>query len=91
MTPEKDRETPKETQEEKPLLSPRNKYELVMAAAKEAERLNSLYNRRHEKPPRKVTLMALERVREGLTKISYEEPEAEEPTDELSFFPSELS
>jgi DNA-directed RNA polymerase subunit K/omega len=89
MTEEMDRE-PTAEKKGPELRTPVNKYELVMAAAKEAERLNTLYNQRHEKPPKKVTLLGLERVRKGLSKITYEEAEPEEPTDELSFFPSDL-
>jgi DNA-directed RNA polymerase subunit K/omega len=83
-----------ETQEtqipEEDLKSPDNKYELVMVAAKEAERLNSMYRHRHEKPPQKVTLMALHRVRPGITKFVYEEAELEEPGEQLPFFNPEL-
>lgn len=75
---------------EEELQSPANKYELVMAAAKEAERLNSLYRHRHEKPPHKVTIMALDRVRPGVTKFIYEEDDTEEPGEQLPYFNPEL-
>lgn len=72
------------------LQTPRNKYELVMAAAKEAERLNAIYRHRHEKPPTKVTIMAVDRVRPGITKFVYEEDETEEPGEQLPYFNPEL-
>ncbi|MBU1702219.1 MAG: DNA-directed RNA polymerase subunit omega [Candidatus Eisenbacteria bacterium] len=72
------------------LLDPQNKYELVMTAAKEAERLNSVYNHRHEEPPMKVTSLALERVYSGLTRLTYEEEEKEETREQLPFFNPEL-
>jgi DNA-directed RNA polymerase subunit K/omega len=72
------------------LRSPANKYELVMVAAKEAERLNALYRNRHEKPPKKVTEMAIDRVLPGLTKFSIEEAEPEETGEQLPFFNPEL-
>lgn len=72
------------------LLSPTNKYEIVMVAAKEAERLNLLYRNRHEKPPQKVTTMAIERVIPGLTKFTYEEAEPEDTGEQLPFFNPEI-
>ncbi|MBD3336730.1 MAG: hypothetical protein GF355_14555 [Candidatus Eisenbacteria bacterium] len=72
------------------LVTPENKYEMVMAAAKEAERLNSVYNHRHEKPPQKVTSLAINRIRDSLSKISYEEAEPEETGEQLPFFNPEL-
>jgi DNA-directed RNA polymerase subunit K/omega len=75
---------------EEDLQTPGNKYELVMAAAKEAERLNAVYRHRHEKPPTKVTIMAVDRVRPGITKFIYEEDETEEPGEQLPYFNPEL-
>lgn len=53
----------------------RSKYEMVVAAAKEAERLNDLYRHRGDPLPEKVTMLALRRVEKGLSKVVYEEPE----------------
>jgi DNA-directed RNA polymerase subunit K/omega len=69
---------------------PMNKYEMVMTAAKEAERLNAIYRHRHEKPPKKVTSMALERVYPGLSKMTYDELEPEDNAEQIPFFNPEL-
>jgi DNA-directed RNA polymerase omega subunit len=58
----------------------RSKYELVVAAAKEAERLNDLYRHRGDPLPEKVTMLALRRIEKGLSKVVHEEPE--KPADE---------
>lgn len=58
----------------------RSKYELVVAAAKEAERLNDLYRHRGTPMQEKVTMLAMRRVEKGLSKVVYEEPE--KPADE---------
>jgi len=47
---------------------PQSKYELIMMAAAEATRLNEEVRRKGIKLDRKVTLLALERVREGKVK-----------------------
>lgn len=67
----------------------RSKYELVVAAAKEAERLNDLHRHRGDSESEKVTIAALRRVEKGLSKVVYEEPErtAEElQRKETTFF-----
>ncbi|MDM7913910.1 MAG: DNA-directed RNA polymerase subunit omega [Candidatus Eisenbacteria bacterium] len=53
----------------------RSKYEMVVAAAKEAERLNDLYRHRGDSVNEKVTMIALRRIEKGLSKVVYEEPE----------------
>jgi DNA-directed RNA polymerase omega subunit len=67
----------------------RSKYELVVAAAKEAERLNDLYRHRGDALPEKVTMLALRRIEKGLSKVVYEEPERpadEQQRKETTFF-----
>jgi hypothetical protein len=66
----------------------RSKYEFVMAAAKEAERLNDRYRNQGIHLTRKVTLEAVDRVTRGLSRISYEEPQAqaEEAPKETTYF-----
>jgi len=57
------------------------KYEFVMAAAREAERLNDYYRNHGIQSDTKVTTEAIDRVRLGLSKVVYEEPKpAEEET-----------
>lgn len=58
----------------------RSKYELVVAAAKEAERLNDVSRHRGGESAEKVTMLALKRIERGLSKIVHEE--AEKPGDE---------
>ncbi len=58
----------------------RSKYELVVAAAKEAERLNDVSRNRGGESTEKVTMLAIRRVERGLSKVVYEE--AEKPGDE---------
>lgn len=58
-----------------------SKYEFVMAAAKEAERLNDQY-RKSGTPVEKVTIEAVRRIRKGLSHLVYEEPQA--PVDETA-------
>ena len=53
----------------------RSKYELVVAAAKEAERLNDHYRNRGGELTGKVTMLALKRIEKGLSKVVYEDPE----------------
>lgn len=66
----------------------RSKYEFVMAASKEAERLNDRYRREGIRPSGKVTVEAALRVRQGLSRIAYEEPHvpSEEPAKESTYF-----
>lgn len=66
----------------------RSKYEFVMACAKEAERLNDRLRNTGVRPDRKVTVDAIERVRGGTSKITYEEPQtpAEESPRETTYF-----
>jgi len=66
----------------------RSKYEFVMAASKEAERLNDRYRREGIRPAGKVTVEAAQRVRQGLSRIAYEEPHApsEETAKESTYF-----
>ena len=64
-----------------------SKYEFVMAAAKEAERLNDHY-RKAGTPTEKVTIEAVKRVRKHLSRVIYEEPanQADEPVKESTYF-----
>jgi DNA-directed RNA polymerase omega subunit len=67
----------------------RSKYEMVVAAAKEAERLNDYYRNRGSDMPEKVTMLALRRIEKGLSKVVYEEPEKateEQQRRETTFF-----
>ena len=66
----------------------RSKYEFVMACAKEAERLNDRLRNSGIRPNRKVTVDAIERVRVGNSKITYNEPQAqpEESPKETTYF-----
>jgi hypothetical protein len=68
----------------------RSKYEFVMAAAKEAERLNDHY-RKVGSPVEKVTIEAVRRVAKGMSRVLYEEPQApaeEAPKESTYFFSS---
>lgn len=64
-----------------------SKYEFVMAAAKEAERLNDQY-RKSGTPTEKVTVEAAKRIRKKMSKLVYEEPAAqpEEQIKESTYF-----
>ncbi len=53
----------------------RSKYEFVVAAAKEAERLNDQFRNRGGEEAGKVTMLALKRIEKGLSKVVYEDPE----------------
>lgn len=66
----------------------RSKYEFVMAAAKEAERLNDRHRNQGFRSPAKVTIEAIDRVRKGLSRIAYEEPlaQADEAPKETTYF-----
>lgn len=65
-----------------------SKYEFVVAAAREAERLNEFYRNRAIQPDEKVTMEAIRRVRESRTQITYEAaiPQEEEPRKEATYF-----
>lgn len=67
----------------------RSKYEMVVAAAKEAERLNDLYRHRGTSMSEKVTMIALRRIEKGLSRVMHEEPEkpaGEQQRRETTFF-----
>ncbi|MBD3163237.1 MAG: DNA-directed RNA polymerase subunit omega [Candidatus Eisenbacteria bacterium] len=67
----------------------RSKYELVVAAAKEAERLNDHLRNRGSDSDEKVTMLALRRIEKGLSKVVYEDPEKaseEQQKKETTFF-----
>ncbi len=66
----------------------RSKYEFVMAASKEAERLNDRYRREGFRPTGKVTVEAALRIRQGLSRIAYEEPHlpSDEPAKESTYY-----
>jgi|GEM_PF-5580725 len=67
----------------------RSKYEMVVAAAKEAERLNDLFRHRGAPMTEKVTMLAMRRIEKGLSKVLYEEPEkqtGEQQRRETTFF-----
>ncbi len=59
----------------------KSKYEFVMAASKEAERLNDRYRKTGVTPLTKVTVEAVRRVRRGISRVVYEEPQG--PPDEV--------
>jgi len=83
MSPE---ETPAAVTEVKNLKS---KYEFVMAAAKEAERLNDHLRKTGLNLPGKVTIEATRRIRKGLSRVVYEEPTGatdETPKESTYFF-----
>ncbi len=65
-----------------------SKYEFVIAAAREAERLNDFYRNRAIQPVEKVTIESIRRVREAKTQIAYEEavPVEEEVRKEATYF-----
>ena len=65
-----------------------SKYEFVIAAAREAERLNDYYRNRAIQPVEKVTIESIRRVREAKTQIAYEEavPVEEEVRKEATYF-----
>jgi hypothetical protein len=67
----------------------KSKYEFVMAASKEAERLNEQNRRRGLLSAReKVTLDAIRRIRRGLSRVVYEDQTAvaEESGKESTYF-----
>ncbi|MCA9754642.1 MAG: DNA-directed RNA polymerase subunit omega [Candidatus Eisenbacteria bacterium] len=65
----------------------RSKYEFVIAAAREAERLNDYYRNHGIQPDRKVTTEAIDRIKQGLSRVVYEEPKpAEEETRKESTY-----
>jgi DNA-directed RNA polymerase subunit K/omega len=59
---------------------PANKYEMVIVAAREARRENDLARGSGQKPERKVTLTAVDKVVKGQVKFQYEE-EPQEPEE----------
>jgi DNA-directed RNA polymerase omega subunit len=48
-----------------------NRYEAIIVAAREAQRLNPIYRSKGESPPKKITTIALERVIEGKVQFNY--------------------
>jgi DNA-directed RNA polymerase omega subunit len=67
----------------------RSKYEMVVAAAKEAERLNDLFRHRGTPVTEKVTMLAMRRIEKGLSKVMHDEPEkpaGEQQRRETTFF-----
>ena len=65
----------------------RSKYEFVMAAAREAERLNDYYRNNSIPIEHKVTIEAINRIRETRSKVVYEDPKpAEEETRKESTY-----
>lgn len=66
----------------------RSKYEFVVAAAREAERLNEYYRNHRISVDAKVTTEALERLRDGRSQAIYEEPKPaeEESRKESTYF-----
>lgn len=69
----------------------KSKYEFVMAASKEAERLNDQLRRTGAGVPGKVTIEAVRRIRRGLSHVVYEEPQGaqeEQPKESTYFFGS---
>jgi hypothetical protein len=85
MTEEK---VPQLTGEDGEFRQMRSKYEFVVAASREAERLNEYY-RNHSIPvDAKVTSEALLRLRDGRSRAIYEEPKPveEESRKESTYF-----
>lgn len=65
----------------------RSKYEFVMAAAREAERLNDFYRNNGIPLEHKVTVEAIGRIRHERSKVVYEDPKpAEEETRKESTY-----
>jgi hypothetical protein len=66
----------------------KSKYEFVMAASKEAERLNDQHRKTGAPVTGKVTIEAVKRIRRGLSRVVYEEPQGaqEEPPKESTYF-----
>ena len=66
----------------------RSKYEFVVAAAREAERLNEDYRNHRISNDAKVTTEALARLRDGRSRAIYEEPKPaeEESRKESTYF-----
>ncbi len=66
----------------------KSKYEFVMAAAKEAERLNDHLRKTGIATQEKVTIEAIRRIGKALSKVVYEEPPggSEEPPKESTYF-----
>jgi hypothetical protein len=66
----------------------RSKYEFVVAAAREAERLNEYYRNHRISVDTKVTTEALARLRDGRSQAIYEEPKPaeEESRKESTYF-----
>ena len=66
----------------------KSKYEFVMAAAKEAERLNEQFRKTGIPLQGKVTVQAVRRVRLGNSRVVYEESPgaAEEQPKESTYF-----
>ena len=81
-------ETPEPKADEPDFQEVRSKYELVMAASKEAERINEQHRRRGTSPDEKVTIYAVRRIRKGLSRLAYEDPsdKPEEPLRESTYF-----
>lgn len=66
----------------------RSKYEFVVAAAREAERLNDYYRNHGIQMDHKVTSEALNRLKDTRSRVVYEEPKAaeEETRKESTYF-----
>ncbi len=65
-----------------------SKYEFVMAAAREAERLNTYYRNPGIQRGWRVTTAAIARIHGGLSRVVYEEPKPpeEETRKESTYF-----
>jgi DNA-directed RNA polymerase subunit K/omega len=69
----------------------KSKYDFVMAASKEAERLNDHHRKTGAPVSAKVTVEAVKRIRRGLSRVVYEEPQGpleETPKESTYFFGS---
>ena len=78
-TPEVEESTPDAPKERRVAYEGKvKKYEFVMAAAREAERLNDYYRNHGIQSDTKVTTEAINRVSLGLSKVIYEEPKPAE-------------
>jgi hypothetical protein len=89
MIEDMERNSEAETEAQPEPVEIKSKYEFVMAASKEAERLNEQNRRRGLLSAReKVTLEAIRRVRRGASRVVYEDQTAavEETGKESTYF-----
>jgi hypothetical protein len=89
MIEDMDQDTADESKAQPESVTVKSKYEFVMAASKEAERLNEQLRRRGILTSRdKVTMEAIRRIRHGSSRVVYDDQPlaVEEPGKESSYF-----